>query len=46
MAPAQPVTLIDAKRPPEWVEAMSPEDVAKWLGLGAQMFGSCRLGCF
>lgn len=27
------VTLIDAKRPPEWVEETSPEGVAQWLGL-------------
>jgi heme-degrading monooxygenase HmoA len=27
------VTLIDAKRPPEWVKAATPDDVAKWLGL-------------
>src|SRR5476651_44282 len=26
-------TLIDAGRPPEWVKASSPDDVAKWLGL-------------
>ena len=26
-------TLINAKRPPEWVETTSPEEVAKWLGL-------------
>jgi heme-degrading monooxygenase HmoA len=28
------VTLIDGKRPPEWVKASSPDDVAKWLGVG------------
>jgi heme-degrading monooxygenase HmoA len=27
------VTLIDAKRPPEWVEQAGPDDVAAWLGL-------------
>src|ERR1700744_6235463 len=27
------VTLIDAKRPPEWVKGVRPEEVAKWLGL-------------
>ena len=26
------ITLIDAKRPAEWVKQASPEDVAKWLG--------------
>ena len=30
---ATTVTLIDAKRPVEWVEKSTPEDVAKWLGL-------------
>jgi heme-degrading monooxygenase HmoA len=33
------VTLIDAKRPPEWVKAISPEDVAKWLGLASNASG-------
>jgi len=27
------VTLIDAKRPPVWVNETSPEEVARWLGL-------------
>lgn len=27
------VTLIDAKRPADWVATSSPKDVAKWLGL-------------
>src|SRR5262249_9218291 len=27
------VTLIDTRRPPEWVKREKPEDVAKWLGL-------------
>jgi heme-degrading monooxygenase HmoA len=26
------VTLIDAKRPPEWVKEAKPDDVAEWLG--------------
>ncbi|MEA2818532.1 MAG: hypothetical protein QOJ86_536 [Bradyrhizobium sp.] len=30
---ATTVTLIDAKRPPEWVKQTSPDEVAKWLGL-------------
>jgi heme-degrading monooxygenase HmoA len=30
---ATTVTLIDATRPPEWVKATRPEDVARWLGL-------------
>ncbi len=30
---ATTITLIDASRPPEWVKATSPDDVAKWLGL-------------
>jgi heme-degrading monooxygenase HmoA len=30
---ATAITLIDAKRPPEWVKQASPDDVAKWLGL-------------
>jgi heme-degrading monooxygenase HmoA len=30
---ATTVTLIDGKRPPEWVKQASPDDVAKWLGL-------------
>ena len=29
---ATTISLIDAKRPPEWVEQSSPDDVAKWLG--------------
>ena len=33
------VTLIDAKRPPEWVKTVSPEDVAKWLGLAPNASG-------
>jgi heme-degrading monooxygenase HmoA len=27
------ITLIDARQPPEWVQASSPEEVAQWLGL-------------
>ena len=30
---ATTITLIDAKRPPEWVKQTSPDAVAKWLGL-------------
>lgn len=33
------VTLIDANRPPEWVKATQPEDVAKWLGLAPNASG-------
>ncbi len=35
---ATTITLIDARRPPEWAKEVSPDDVAKWLGLvpGAQ----------
>ena len=33
------VTLIDAQRPPEWVKTVSPEDVAKWLGLAPNASG-------
>jgi len=29
------VTLIDAKRPPEWVKGTDSADVARWLGLAA-----------
>jgi len=32
-------TLIDAKRPPEWVKDASPDDVAKWLGLAPNASG-------
>jgi heme-degrading monooxygenase HmoA len=32
---ATTVSLIDGKRPPEWVKDTSAEDVAKWLGLPA-----------
>jgi heme-degrading monooxygenase HmoA len=30
---ATTMTVIDARRPAEWVEATRPEDVASWLGL-------------
>jgi heme-degrading monooxygenase HmoA len=30
---ATTITLIDAKRPPDWVKQASPDEVAKWLGL-------------
>ena len=40
------VTLIDAKRPADWVAKSSPEEVAKWLGLARRRAGPCRLGCF
>jgi heme-degrading monooxygenase HmoA len=30
---ATTISLIDAKRPPEWVEQTAPDDIAKWLGL-------------
>ena len=33
------VTLIDAKRPADWVATSSPEDVAKWLGLAPDARG-------
>jgi heme-degrading monooxygenase HmoA len=33
------VTLIDAKRPPEWVKEIRPEDVARWLGLAPNASG-------
>jgi heme-degrading monooxygenase HmoA len=29
---ATTITLIDARRPPQWVEGLGPDDVAKWLG--------------
>src|SRR5882757_9650634 len=29
---ATTITLIDAKRPPDWVKQTNPDDVAKWLG--------------
>jgi heme-degrading monooxygenase HmoA len=30
---ATTLSLIDAKRPPQWVEQTKPDDVAEWLGL-------------
>jgi heme-degrading monooxygenase HmoA len=36
---ATTISLIDARRPPEWVEESSPDDVAKWLGLPANAQG-------
>jgi len=38
-AAATTVTLIDAKRPAEWVANASPEEVAKWLGLAPDASG-------
>jgi heme-degrading monooxygenase HmoA len=36
---ATTITLIDAKRPPEWVKESKPDDVAKLLGLPAAASG-------
>jgi heme-degrading monooxygenase HmoA len=36
---ATAVTLIDGKRPPEWVSQTSPNDVARWLGFAPQAPG-------
>jgi heme-degrading monooxygenase HmoA len=36
---ATTISLIDAKRPPEWVKETSADDVAKWLGLPANASG-------
>src|ERR1700712_549879 len=36
---ATTITLIDAKRPPEWVKHAGPDDVAKWLGLAPKADG-------
>jgi heme-degrading monooxygenase HmoA len=33
---ATTVTLIDAKRPAEWVEKASPTEIAEWLGLNSE----------
>src|SRR3954471_3250798 len=33
------VTLIDARRPPEWVQATASDDVARWLGLEREAAG-------
>ena len=40
------VTLIDAKRPPEWVKTISPEDVAEVVGPRAQCFQVLSPGMF
>jgi heme-degrading monooxygenase HmoA len=36
---ATTITLIDAKRPPEWVKQTAADDVAKWLGLAPNALG-------
>jgi heme-degrading monooxygenase HmoA len=36
---ATTITLIDARRPPEWVNETSADDVAKWLGFPANAPG-------
>ena len=36
---ATTITLIDAKRSPEWVNATGPDEVAKWLGLAPEAEG-------
>jgi heme-degrading monooxygenase HmoA len=36
---ATTITLIDAERPPEWVSATGPDDIAKWLGLAPEAAG-------
>ena len=36
---ATTVTLIDARRPAEWVEKARPEEIAKWLGLVPEASG-------
>jgi heme-degrading monooxygenase HmoA len=36
---ATTITLIDAKRPPEWVNATGPDEVSKWLGLAPEAQG-------
>jgi heme-degrading monooxygenase HmoA len=36
---ATTITLIDARRPPEWVEQTGPDDTARWLGLQAHASG-------
>jgi heme-degrading monooxygenase HmoA len=36
---ATTITLIDARRPPEWVNATGPDEVAKWLGLAPEAEG-------
>jgi heme-degrading monooxygenase HmoA len=36
---ATTITLIDSKRPAEWVKETSPQDVARWLGLAPDAAG-------
>ena len=36
---ATTISLIDARRPPEWVKQASPDDVAEWLGLAPDARG-------
>jgi heme-degrading monooxygenase HmoA len=36
---ATTISLIDAKRPPEWVDQTRPDEVAKWLGLASEAEG-------
>lgn len=36
---ATTISLIDARRPPEWVKQSSPDEVAKWLGLAPNASG-------
>ena len=36
---ATTITLIEGKRPPEWVKQASPDDVAAWLGLAPDASG-------
>src|SRR5205085_6600418 len=36
---ATTITLIDARRPPEWVARTGPDDVAKWLGFAPRASG-------
>lgn len=36
---ATTISLIDARRPAEWVKQSSPEDVAKWLGFASDATG-------
>jgi hypothetical protein len=33
------VTLIDSRRPADWVKQAAPEDVARWLGLAPKVPG-------
>jgi heme-degrading monooxygenase HmoA len=43
---ATAISLIDAKRPPEWVKETSADDVAKWLGFPANPPGLVAWGVF